>query len=89
MGQHAVSEAKTRLSGLINRVLEGEGIVIARRGQPPLELKPVATAQGRRSKPEIMTKNELDWLRALRSISPQMRANVAAEIRRARDACEK
>jgi prevent-host-death family protein len=41
MSTHTVAEAKNQLSKLIDRALKGEGIVITRRGQPVVELKPV------------------------------------------------
>jgi prevent-host-death family protein len=37
-----VQEAKTRLSELLKRVEAGEGVVIARAGQPIAELRPLA-----------------------------------------------
>src|SRR5262249_57562525 len=41
MGTHSVAEAKNRLPELIDRALEGEGIVITRHGRPVVELKPI------------------------------------------------
>jgi prevent-host-death family protein len=39
-----VAEAKNQLSKLIDRALEGEPVVITRRGEPVVELKPVRPA---------------------------------------------
>lgn len=44
MAQVNIHEAKTHLSRLLQRVLEGEEIVIAKAGRPVARLIPVATA---------------------------------------------
>ncbi len=54
MSTHSVAEAKNQLSKLINRALNGEGIVITRRGQPVIEFKPV------RPSPRPMTQTDID-----------------------------
>jgi prevent-host-death family protein len=41
MGQHSVTEAKSRLSDLIDRALAGETVVITRHGHPVVELKSI------------------------------------------------
>jgi prevent-host-death family protein len=41
MGNHSVAEAKNRLPELIDRALNGEGVVITRHGRPVVELKPI------------------------------------------------
>ena len=41
MSTHTVAEAEGHLSELIDRALEGEGVVITRHGKPVVELKPV------------------------------------------------
>jgi prevent-host-death family protein len=41
MATHSVAEARNHLSELIDRALEGEGVVITRHGQPVVELRPV------------------------------------------------
>ena len=56
MSAHSVAEARNRLSQLIDRALEGEGIVITRHGRPVVALKPVA-------KPvHPVSTADLDWL---------------------------
>jgi prevent-host-death family protein len=60
MATYSVSDAKSQLSNLIDRALVGEGVVIARRGEPVVELKPVRPV----SRP--ITEADLDWLRARR-----------------------
>ena len=57
MSSHSVAEAKNQLSKLINRALRGEGVVITRRGQPVVELKPV------RRPPRRVTEADLERLR--------------------------
>jgi len=63
MSTHGVAEAKNQLSKLINRALKGEGVVITRRGQPVVELKPVPAAP---AKPRRVTEADLEWLRTRR-----------------------
>lgn len=41
MTTHSVTDAKSHLTALIDRALLGESVVITRRGQPVVELKPV------------------------------------------------
>ena len=60
MSTHTVAEAKNQLSKLIDRALKGEGIVITRRGQPVVELKPV------RPVPRPIAEADIEWLRARR-----------------------
>ncbi|HXC11566.1 MAG TPA: type II toxin-antitoxin system prevent-host-death family antitoxin [Stellaceae bacterium] len=58
MSTHSVAEAKNQLSKLIDRALKGEGIVITRRGEPVVELKPM------RPVPRPITAADIEWLRA-------------------------
>jgi prevent-host-death family protein len=44
MTTFGITEARKRLSELIDRALAGEQIIITRRGHPVVELKPVAMA---------------------------------------------
>ena len=60
MSTYSVAEAKSQLSKLIDRALDGEPVVITRRGEPVIELKPVRPA------PRPMTKADIEWLRARR-----------------------
>jgi prevent-host-death family protein len=61
MTTHSVTEAKNHLPELIDRALKGESVVITRRGQPVVELKPVVQQPGRR-----ITQADIDWLDAHR-----------------------
>jgi prevent-host-death family protein len=60
MSTHTVAEAKNQPSKLIDRALKGEGIVITRRGQPVVELKPV------RPVPRAIAEADIEWLRVRR-----------------------
>lgn len=42
MTTYSVAEAKNRLPKLIDKALEGEEVVITRRGKPVVELRPAA-----------------------------------------------
>lgn len=61
MAKHSVAEAKNSLSELIDRALEGEGVVITRHGKPVVELKPIPPA------PRPITAADLDWIAARRA----------------------
>jgi prevent-host-death family protein len=60
MSTHSVAEAKNKLSELIDRALEGEGVVITRHGRPVVELRPVAGPTRQ------LSRDDLDWLTARR-----------------------
>jgi len=79
MSTHTVAEAKNQLSKLIDRALKGEGIVITRRGQPVVELKPV------RPPPRRITQADLEWLRRMRAQLPYCETDAATLIRQMRD----
>lgn len=79
MSKHSVAEAKNNLSALIDRALEGEGVVITRHGRPVVELKPVAPA----AKP--ITPEAIDWLRQRRVGRRVPRENSVTAVRKIRD----
>ena len=83
MSMHSVAEAKNKLSKLIDRALDGEGVVITRRGQPVVELKAV------RSRPRPITEADLDWLRARRALLTPCQTDAATLIREMREEGEK
>jgi prevent-host-death family protein len=60
MGTHSVAEAKNRLPELIDRALNGEGIVITRHGRPVVELRPIPEPV------RPVAAADLDWLKARR-----------------------
>lgn len=61
MTTHSIAEAKTQLSKLIDRAFRGEPVVITRRGEPVVELKPVRPAPEPIAKP--ITRADIEWLR--------------------------
>jgi prevent-host-death family protein len=79
MSTHSVAEAKDQLSKLIDRALKGEGIVITRRGQPVVELKPV------RPPPQPITKEDIEWLRRMRAQLPYCSIDGGTFISEMRD----
>jgi prevent-host-death family protein len=83
MSTHSVAEAKNQLSKLIDRALKGEGVVITRRGQPVVELKPVRPA------PRPLTETDIEWLRANRVGKTMPKTDAATLIRQMRDEGEK
>ncbi|HEY3910287.1 MAG TPA: type II toxin-antitoxin system Phd/YefM family antitoxin [Stellaceae bacterium] len=79
MSTHSAAEAKSQLSKLIDRALQGEGIVITRRGEPVVELKPVRPA------PRRAAEADLEWLRTRRSRLPPSTVDAATFVRQMRD----
>ena len=57
MTAYSVAEAKNTLPNLIDRALQGEEVVITRRGKPVVELRPA-------SRRAPLAKGTLEWLRA-------------------------
>lgn len=60
MSTFSVADAKNNLSDLIDRALQGEGVVITRHGTPVVEIKAVKPA------PKPVTADDLAWLDAHR-----------------------
>jgi prevent-host-death family protein len=79
VGKHSVADAKNKLSELIDRALEGEGVVITRHGRPVVELKPIAKT----AKP--ITPETLDWLKQRRVGRRMPREDAVATVRKLRD----
>lgn len=82
MSTHGVAEAKNQLPRLIDRALKGEAIVITRRGQPVVELKPVPPV---RPAPRPVTDADIEWLRARRALLPPCKTDAATLVRQMRD----
>jgi prevent-host-death family protein len=80
MGKHSVAEAKSHLSSLIDRALDGDEVIITRHGTPVVEIRPVVKA-GR-----PITEADLEWL-SERRIKPEKPAvlNAAELVRQMRD----
>ena len=83
MSIYSVAEAKNQLSKLIDRALNGEGVVISRRGEPVVELKPVRPA------PPPITEADIQWLRARRIGRTPAKTDAGTLIRQMRDEGEK
>jgi len=79
MTTHSIAEAKSQLSRLIDRVLAGELVVITRRGEPVVELKPVRPAPG------PTTKADIEWLRARRAQLPYCGTDAGKLVSQMRD----
>lgn len=64
MTNYSVADAKNHLPKLIDRALQGEEVVITRRGKPVVELRPAAP----RLKPPIGSD---EWLASGGNLAPQ------------------
>lgn len=65
MTEYSVADAKNQLPKLIDRALEGEEVIITRRGKPVVELRAAAP----RPKPPIGTD---EWLEQRRKARPSI-----------------
>ena len=74
MGKHSVAEAKSHLSSLIDRALDGDEVIITRHGTPVVEIRPVM------KQARVMTDEAMDWLTANRVIPERPPVQDAAEI---------
>jgi prevent-host-death family protein len=83
MGKYSLVEAKNQLSDLIDRALNGEGVVITRHSRPVVELKPIPPVA------EPITPEAIDWLRRRRVGRRMPREDAAKLVRRMRDAWER
>jgi prevent-host-death family protein len=83
MGKHSVTEAKNSLSRLIDRALEGEEVVITRRWQPVVQLKPVVAPVPLPPRP--MSAADIEWLRAHRITPRKITEDAATLVRNMRD----
>jgi antitoxin (DNA-binding transcriptional repressor) of toxin-antitoxin stability system len=63
MSAYSIAEAKNRLPSLIDKALEGEEVIITRRGVPVVEFRPAV----RRSPPGLGTH---EWLFSRRRARP-------------------
>lgn len=79
MSTHTVAETKNQLSKLIERALRGEHIVVTRRGQPVIELKPMHPP------PRPITEADIEWLRARRVGRKMPKTDAATLVRQMRD----
>jgi prevent-host-death family protein len=79
MSSHSVADAKNQLSNLIDRALKGEGVIITRRGQPVVELRPVRPA------PRPVTEADIEWLRQMRAKLPYCDIDAGTFVSQMRD----
>ncbi|MGB6536798.1 MAG: type II toxin-antitoxin system Phd/YefM family antitoxin [Xanthobacteraceae bacterium] len=79
MGRHSVADAKNNLSELIDRALEGEGVVITRHGRPVVKLMPIARP------PKPITQDAVDTLVRQRVGRRMPRDNAVGSVRKLRD----
>ena len=83
MSTHSVAEAKNQLSKLIDRALKGEGVVITRRGEPVVELRPVRPA------PRPITEADIEWLRVRRVGAKMPETDAGTLVSKMRDEGER
>lgn len=82
MSQHSVADAKSHLSDLIDRAMDGENVVITRHGRPVAELRAIPQP----ARPVSIA--DLDWLAAHR-VGKVARHNAGSLLGRMRDEQER
>jgi prevent-host-death family protein len=82
MSSYSVAEAKNKLPQLINRALDGEGVVITRHGRPVVELKAIQPAA------HTMTEADWQWLEANRLPRLDPNKDAVEVVRETRDDAE-
>ena len=83
MSTYSVADAKNHLSQLIDRALDGEGVIITRHGRPVVELKPMDEV----ARP--MSSADLDWIAAHRVGRTAANEDSGALVERIRDESER
>ncbi|HEX3884537.1 MAG TPA: hypothetical protein VHW66_17915 [Stellaceae bacterium] len=85
MTRYTLAQAETRLSELMDRALNGEGVVITR-GKASVELKVVpAESMPETPKRRWTKEEELEWLRAHRARLTPAKTDAATLVRQMRD----
>jgi len=74
MPSYSVAEAKNKLSELIDRTLNGEGVLITRHGKPVVEFRPVPVPVG------PVSDTDLQWLAANRLVPKTHLAHDAGKL---------
>lgn len=79
MSEYTVAQAKDQLPRLINRMLEGEAVVITRRGRPVARVVPVESKQ---PSPQAI---DGEWLRRLREAGRTPTSGLTDTVKAMRD----
>jgi antitoxin (DNA-binding transcriptional repressor) of toxin-antitoxin stability system len=85
MNDRTVAENESNLSQLLDRVIEGEGVVITRDGEPVAELKPVPRGAARPEVAQPTVDLEDEFLKMLREIPQHIKDAAVADVRAMRD----
>jgi prevent-host-death family protein len=85
MSTHTIAEAEGRLAELIDRALDGEGVVIVRDGEPVVELTPVNRQSKKAPGPQWTPEQHLEWLRSHRARLTPAKTDAVTLIRTLRD----
>jgi prevent-host-death family protein len=83
MSTYSVADAKNQLSELIDRALQGEGVVITRHGRPVVELRPIPEPA------RSVTSADLDWVAAHRVGRAPANEDAGTLLTRLRDETER
>jgi len=84
MSTYTLAQAEIRLSELIDRAMNGEGVVITRDDRSSVELKALKP-EPRRPTPRPMTEADIEWLKARRAGLPMPKTDAATLVRQMRE----
>jgi antitoxin (DNA-binding transcriptional repressor) of toxin-antitoxin stability system len=84
MSDRTVAEKDSNLSELLDRVIDGEGLVITRDGEPVAELKPVPRGEVRRAPVPSVVEEDDEFLKMLREIPQHIKDAAVADVRAVR-----
>ena len=85
MSNRTVPESESNLSELLDRVMDGEGLIITRDGEPVAELKPVPRGAARPAAVQSSADAEDEFLKMLREIPQHVKDAAVASGRAVRD----
>jgi prevent-host-death family protein len=80
MSEYSIATAKDQLPRLIDRMLDGEPVVITRRGKPVARVVPIEPATVTPTQ-----KIDLDWLRSIREVASTGVAPTIDTVKAMRD----
>lgn len=83
MTAYSVAEAQHQLAELIDRASRGENIVLARRGTPVVELRPIG------STPRPVAPLDIDWVASRRVGTSCAKEDAGVPVSRLRDETER
>ncbi|MBU1345498.1 MAG: type II toxin-antitoxin system prevent-host-death family antitoxin [Alphaproteobacteria bacterium] len=80
MSEYSIAHAKDQLPRLIDRMLNGEAVVITRRGRPVARVVPIDPVTA-----DLPHKIDLEWLRSIREAAKTETSGVTDTVKAMRE----